>query len=252
MLIISGLIAPAYFVLNEVIVPHTNALAEQIKNREIKNRVQDPTPLSRMIWYRTGAQVYQAEQLDPQLGQAKGLSIYNLGTNGLPVERVDAPVAKYIGNGVWELVDPVRIEISDRGFREIPAETRIRLGEAPTEPLDTMQLGVRELSRQIHDAEASGYDATIYRVDFHVKLAAPAACLLLPVVALLFAVGGPPFPGPAVMLLVSIVVGISYILLTGVCASFGYGGALPPVLAGWGPSIGYAVLAGFLAQRGSG
>jgi lipopolysaccharide export system permease protein len=251
-LFISGLIAPAYFVLNEFIVPQTNAMAEQVKNREIKNRVQDPTPLSQMIWYRAGLQVYQAEQLDTQLGRAKGLSIYKLGANGLPMERIDAPEATYIGQGIWELVNPLRIEISDRGFREAPAETRIKLGEAPTEPLDTRQIGVRELFRQIRDTEASGYDATTYQVDFHVKLAAPIACLLLPVIALLFAVGGPPFPGPAVTLLVSIVGGVSYILLTGLCASLGYGGVLPPLLAGWGPSVGYAVLAGVLARRSLG
>jgi lipopolysaccharide export system permease protein len=251
-LFISGLVAPAYFVLNEVIVPRTNALAEQIKNQEIKNRTQIPPPLSRMIWYREGLHVYQADQMDSRLGLAKGLSIYRLDANGLPVERIDAPAATYIGQGVWELVNPLRIEISDRGFRETPAETRIHLGEAPSEPLDTKQLGLRELFRQIRDTEASGYDATIYRVDFHVKLAAPIACLLLPIIALLFATSGPPFPGPAVTLLASIVVGISYILLTGMCASFGYSGALPPILAGWGPSIGYAVLAGMLTRRSLG
>jgi lipopolysaccharide export system permease protein len=251
-LIISGLIAPVYFLLNEFVVPQTNALAEQFKTREIKNRVQEVEPLSQMIWYRAGSHVYQAEQLDLQHGQVKGLSIYNLGTNGLPVERIDASLAKHLGKGVWELVDPIRIEISDQGFHETPVASHLQLGEAPAETMDTLQLGVRELAQQIHDSEASGYIATIYRVDFHVKLAAPFACLLLPATALFFAVGGPPFPGPAVTLFVSIVIGISYTLLTGVSASLGYGGSLPPVLAGWGPSLGYAVFAGLLARRSQG
>lgn len=247
-LFIAGIVAQAYFVLNEVVVPKTNALADQFKEREIKNREEIFGPLSEMVWYQAGSRVYQAKELDPRLGWAKELSIYNLGSRGLPVERVDAREARYVGEGIWELLEPSRIEISENGFRETPAETRVRLGEAPTEALDTMRLGVRELARQIHEAEANGYDATVYRVDFHVKLAAPLACLLLPMIALFFAVGGPPFPGPALTVLVSIAVGVGQVLLTGVCASLGYGGFLPPSLAGWAPSLILAVLAGFFSR----
>jgi lipopolysaccharide export system permease protein len=251
-LFIAGLVAQGYFVLNEVVVPKTNALAEQFKEREIKNREQNTGPLSEMVWYQDGSRIYQAKELDPRLGWAKELSIYNLGAQGLPVERVDAREARYIGKGVWELFDPSRIEISENGFRETPAETRVQLGEAPTEALDTRRLGVRDLSHQIHEAEANGYDATIYRVDFHVKLAAPLACVLLPTVALFFAVNGPPFPGPALTVLVSIAVGIGQILLTGVCASLGYGGFLSPSLAGWAPALALAILAGLLSRHSYG
>jgi lipopolysaccharide export system permease protein len=193
--------------------------------------------------------VYQAVQLDPQLGEAKELSVYDLGANGLPVSRTDAREARYIGNGIWELVEPVRIEISEQGFHEIPADARLQLGEAPTEALDTRQLGVRELAREIREAEVNGYNATTYRVDFHVKLAAPTLCLLMPMVALFFAIGGPPFPGPALMLLAGGVLAIGQVLLTGVCASLGYGGFLPPSLAGWLPSLILTALAGLLARR---
>jgi lipopolysaccharide export system permease protein len=248
-LLIASLVAPGYFLLNEVVVPRTNALAEQVKEREIKERAPQPGPLRMMIWYRAGTQVYQATQLDPQLGEAQELSIYDLGANGLPLSRTDARAAKYVGKGVWKLIDPVRVEISDHGLRETPVDPHAQLGEAPNEMLDTKQLGARELLREIRDAEANGYDATIYRVDLHVKLAAPFACVLLPAVALFFAIGGPPFPSPATMILTSSVLGVSYILLTGVCASLGYGGFFPPSLAGWAPSASLAALSGVLARR---
>jgi lipopolysaccharide export system permease protein len=251
-LFIAGVVAPGYFLLNEVIVPRTNTLADQLKEREIKARVQQADPLHMMIWYRAGTHVYQATQLDPRLGEAQEISIYDLGANGLPVSRIDARAARHIGNGVWELVDPVRIEISEEGLRETPVERRAQLGEAPSERLDTKQLSAWELAREIHDAEASGYNATTYRVDFHVKLAAPLACLLLPAVALFFAIGGPPFPGPALTIFTSSVLGVSYILLTGVCASLGYGGFLPPSLAGFAPAAGLATLTGVLARRSRG
>jgi len=251
-LFIAGIVAPGYFLLNEVVVPRSNAWADQLKDREIKARVQEAGPLSTMIWYRAGTQVYQAAQLDPKIGEAQELSIYDLGADGLPVSRTDARAARYIGNGVWELIDPVRVEISDQGLRETPADPRAQLGEAPSETLDTMHLTVRDLAREIRDTEANGYDATTYRVDFHSRLAAPLTCLLLPAVALFLAIGGPPFPGPALTIVLSSVLGVGYTLLTGVCASLGYGGFLPPSLAGWGPAISLAALMGALAKRSQG
>lgn len=246
---IAALVTPGDFLLNEFVVPATNTLADQFKDREIKNRTQDTGPLQQLIWYRAGAHVYQAAQFDPRRGQAVGLSVYTLGKDGLPVERIDAAEARHVGGGMWELSDPARVTISARGVQEMPAETRIELGEAPQESMDTMQLGVGDLARHIRDTETSGYHATEYRVDFHVKLAAPLACLLLPAVILFFAIAGPPFPPTPVTLLVTTVVGVGQVLLTGVCASLGYGGFLPPLIAGWLPSIGLACVVGALARR---
>lgn len=251
-LVIATLVAPGDFFLNEFVVPTTNTLADQFKNQEIKNRALDTGPLQQMIWYRTGRYVYQAAQFDPREGHAVGLSVYTLGKDGLPVERIDAVEAKHLGAGVWELEQPIRVSISDRGVQEMPAETCIQLGPAPQATVDTMQLGISELARHIRDTENSGYQATGYRVDFHVKLAAPFACLLLPAVILVFAIAGPPFPPTAVTLLVTTVVGVGHVLVTGVCASLGYGGFLPPLLAGWLPSMGLVCVASALARRNLG
>jgi LPS export ABC transporter permease LptG len=248
-LLIAGILMPAYFVLNEVVVPQTNMWADRLKEAEIKDRKAGAKPLQMMVWYQDSTHLYQATQLDPALGEAQELSIYELGENGLPVSRTDARAARHIGNGIWELVDPVRVGISEHGLQELRAEARVQLGEAPTTTVDTMHLGVRQLAEAIHGAEASGYSTTPYRVDFHMKLAAPLTCVLLPAVALFFAIGGPPFPGPAVTILVSSGLGVGYILLTGVCASLGYGGGFPPSLAGWGPAVGLGALAVALARR---
>ena len=249
-LLIAGLVTPGYFLLNEIVVPRTNTLAYHLKEEEIKNRGPDAYLHRLMIWYQDNRHLSQATQLNPQLGEAQELSIYELGKSGLPISRTDARSAKYIGNGMWELLDPIKVSISEQGVHELPADTHIQLGEAPATTVDTAQLGVRQLVKVIADAEASGYRTTTYRVDFNVKLAAPFACLLLPAAALFFAVSGPPFPGPAVTILTCSALGVGYILLTGVAASLGYGGALPPPLAGWGPVLLLAGLAMTLMMRG--
>ena len=108
---------------------------------------------------------------------------------------------------------------------------------------------VAELAREADEIEAAGYDASILRTDYHVKLAEALACIVLPAVVMFYAVGGPPFPGPAQTLLVSGIVGVSYILLTGVAASLGHGKAIPPAVGGWSPTLAYAALAGFFGLR---
>jgi lipopolysaccharide export system permease protein len=248
-LFVAGLVTPGYFLLTELIVPQTNARADQIKERDIKERDTKGMLLRMMIWYRAGTHVYQVTQLDPQLGEAQELSIYDLGANGLPVSRIDARGARYVHDGMWELIDPVRVEISEHGLRETSVNPFVQLGDVPRTHVDTMHLGVRQLTHEIRTAEANGYSATVYQVDFHVKLAAPWACLLLPAVALFFAVSGPPFPGPALTFLMSGLLGVGHVLLTGVSAALGYGELLPPSFAGWGPTVGLVVLASALAAR---
>lgn len=252
MLLVAGLVTPLSFALNESIVPRSNALADRLKETEIKDRALPTGTLQKIVWYRAGSHVSQATRLDPALEEATDLSIYELGDQGLPLSRTDARRARHIGDGMWELDDPVRIRISENGLQREPAEPLIQLGEAPDIQLDTMHLSVWQLSQEIIGTEMAGYDVTTYRVDLNVKYAAPLACILLPAIVLFFALHGPPFPGPAVTLLVSTVLGVGYILLTGVCASLGYGGSLSPTLAGWGPALSATLLAGGFAWRNQG
>lgn len=251
-LLVAGLVTPLSFVLNESIVPRSNALADRLKETEIKDRALSAGALQKIVWYRAGSHVSQATRLDPALEEATDLSIYELGDQGLPLSRTDARRARHIGDGMWELDDPVRIRISENGLQREPAEPLIRLGEAPDIQLDTMHLSVWQLAQEITGTEMAGYDVTTYRVDLNVKYAAPLACMLLPAIVLFFALHGPPFPGPAVTLLVSSVLGVGYVLLTGVCASLGYGGTLSPTLAGWGPALSATLLAGAFAWRNQG
>jgi LPS export ABC transporter permease LptF/LPS export ABC transporter permease LptG len=249
--LLSALTAPAYFVLNNVVVPRTNALADELKRTEIKDEfyARNPDRLRAGVWYRSGRQVLEAGRLDADLGEARALTIYQLGEDGLPISREDAVAARHVGRGDWRLIDPVRIEIDGNHARRVEPRRFAQLGETLSAEVDTMHLSVAELAHEIEEVEKGGYNATILRVDYHAKLAEPFACIVLPAVVLLFAVAGPPFPGPAQTLLVSGIVGVVYILLSGVSASLGYGGAVPRVIGGWGPVLLFGSVAAVLGLR---
>jgi len=250
-LVFSVLVAPGYFLLRNVVVPRTNALADELKQTEIKadfyRRFAEQQKMD--VWHRSGNRVLEAARFDPEYGDARNLTIYEIGEGGFPVSRSDARAARHIGRGIWRLSDSRRLEVRDSKVIEVPAHTYANLGEALPADVDTMHLSVGALSKEIMAVEEDGYDATALRVDYHVKLADALACIILPASVLLFAVGGPPFPGPAQTLLVSGILGVGYILVTAVGASLGYGGTIPPAVGGWGSTLAFSLVTGFLAVR---
>jgi lipopolysaccharide export system permease protein len=246
-LVICTLIAPAYFVLNNEVLPETNALASYFKDK-VKNRPARSEGLG--AWFRDGTRFFQADHLDPQDGTARNLAIFDLGDDGLPLAREDAVSARHIGGGVWLLRDSVRVERGETGqLARVSGPTSVRIGEAIQADVDTRHLSIGQLQDEIAEVEASGLDATHYRVDLFVKLASPVACIVLPALALFFAVGGPPHPSSALTLVLSAVVAVAYVLLTGVGTSLGYGGAIAPAVAGWTPTALFALLAAYLGLR---
>lgn len=250
-LLIAITTAPIYFVLRNVIVPRTNAMADELKQTEIKEDYYRDLAERRKsaVWRRTGSRVLAASRFDTDRGDARDLTIYEIGADGLPEARSDARDAHHIGRGIWRLTDPRRAEVSGSRIRMVPPHAYADLGEALPSQIDTMHLSVGQLAAEIETIEADGYDATPLRVDFHVKLADALACIVLPASVLFFAVGGPPFPGPAQTLLVSGSVAVGYILLTGVGSSLGYAGTIPPLVGGWAPTGIVAAIATWLAAR---
>jgi len=56
----------------------------------------------------------------------------------------------------------------------------VELGGASKAEVNTRELSIGALAREIEDVEEHGYDSTAFRVDFYVKMASPFACLILP------------------------------------------------------------------------
>jgi LPS export ABC transporter permease LptF/LPS export ABC transporter permease LptG len=250
-LVIAVVIAPLYFTLNNVVVPRTNALADVLKRTEIKDKVtrQKAEEKKAGYWYRSGSQVLEADLFDPDRGLARELTIYDLGPDGLPVARTDAVSARHIGEGWWRLRNPTRVEVHDGRLDLVDPPRHVQLGDTVEAKVDTMHLPVNQIAEEARSLERDDIDATPFWVDYYVRLAEPFSLIVLPAAVLFFAVGGPPFPGPAQTLLLSGVIGVAYIMIGAIASSMGRGGTLDPVLSAWGPVFLFAVLAGFFAFR---
>jgi len=245
-LLLSLLATPLYLVLTDRVLPRTNAWADRIKVTEIRD---EELGSDTDIWYRSEDRLMRAARLGADLGSVRELVIYELGPQGLPVARVDARSARYVGDGQWELAGAHRVAISEEGVETAPAPTHLELGQAWKASRDPMHLSTRELAAEVRRAEAAGYGAQLYRVELHRKLAGPLACLLLPALAIPLALSGGGRPSLTRGLLRAGLVGLGYVLVTDAATSLGYGGWLPAAAAGWGPP---ALLAGILGIGAAG
>ena len=180
---------------------------------------------------------------------------------GLTVYEIDATDSRAAGptrtrralrrrGGVWQLHDPKRIEVEPDGPKQVPATAFTKLGDDLARERDGRSSRSGSCAQEIRELETPRTTTpAAFLVDLHAKLAAPLACVVLPALALLFASGGPPFPKPSQILVVSVAVGIGYMLLSAVGTSLGYGGAVAPVVAGWGPIGVLALVTLWLAVR---
>jgi len=200
---------------------------------EIKGE-QSAGSSSKFVWYRVGGNLLQASRMSSEDEVANDVTIYELDPRGFPVSRVDAAEARHLGEGEWELVDPRRVSISSFGVTRVEAPTRIHLGGVAE--LDTMHLGVRGLVREIRRARADGYDATVFEVDLQTRLAAPFACVLLPLIAIMASLSGRGGRSASRSLILAVSLAIGFILLGDVSRSLGYGERLAPGVAAWAPT----------------
>jgi lipopolysaccharide export LptBFGC system permease protein LptF len=249
-LILSFAATPLYFAFTNLVVPPMNALAHDLKIREIYDRPQGGTS-DRPVWYPAGDRLVESKSLDTDRGLARGhLTVYDLDENGLPVGRLDARSGFHQGQGRWRVYDARRIELNEAGIPKVGKVPKyLQLGATLQADIDTRHLSVGQLASQIAEARADGMDATELEIERYSRLAQPLACFVLPVAALFYAVTGPPFPGPAPTLFASAILGVSYILMTGVAASFGHGRTLSPFLAAWAPTLIYTAITAVLGVR---
>jgi LPS export ABC transporter permease LptG len=252
--LLCGLAVPLDHLLANEIVPLASERATFLKRTEIKNLDPAPKSARERVWYRTGKRIYEMERLDLLRGQARAVTLYHLSENGLPERRTDADGAAHIGGGLWLLDNPRSVElgVDGRMARNPKAERLVEFGEETPSEIDTAHLTPTALRTALSDLDFEGPIATAYRTDLQMKIAAPLACLLLPLIALFFAATGPPFPRPVHTLIASAIIAVSHALVTSFAGSMGHGGTLSPWLAGWAPPILFGTVAlgmGFRLRR---
>jgi lipopolysaccharide export LptBFGC system permease protein LptF len=184
------LLAGFYHLLANEWTPHASARARHIKNVEIKNR--DVT--RHQVWQQSPGSLFEIAWLDPLAGLAEGLTLYELGDGGLPVSRTDALRARHIGDGVWQLGEAIRTDIEPESI----TQTREQITRSSATTCRRGRHGRPAAARAGTKRFATPCGTATTRRSSSSRRtcgrAAPLACLVLPSLALAFAMIGPPFP----------------------------------------------------------
>jgi len=249
------LAVPAYHLFSNEVVPRATEEASRVKREEIKNQSSGPVLQRERVWYRVGTRIFEMERLDLFTGRASNVTLYDLGADGLPLRRTDAEQARSVSaQGLWLLDDSRTVELTEEGrLRRPDAVPRLaEFGEETPSEIETAHMTPADLRLALEDPDLEPPIVSAYRTDLQMKIAAPLACLLLPLIALFFAATGPPFPRPVHTLIACAIIAVTHALATSFAGSMGYGGTLDPVIAGWAPSMlfgGVAAGMGFRLRR---
>ena len=114
-------------------------------------------------------------------------------------------------------------------FREAPRDLLI-------EPKNHSEMTYGELGRYIAALKASGNDTKRLRVEQAVKLALPAACLIIALFGAPLAVSAPR-AGAAVGIAISLGTTLAYLLMINFSQAVGASGVMNPVAAAWMPNL---------------
>jgi len=95
------------------------------------------------------------------------------------------------------------------------------------------------------DLRRKGVDTSESAVDLHLKLALPAASLVMMLLAVPLASAGTRLTSFASSLGLGFGVGFSYFVLVAFARALGQSGALPAVVAAWAANLLFALVGGF-------
>jgi lipopolysaccharide export system permease protein len=204
--------------------------------------------------------VYKVGQLIRERGVMSAIQIERKGINdAYPTYLLSAEDAKFdtsaapgrhwrLGKGQMNVVGDTGTSFMltfDSGYDTHFAERPQDMMRAPRSP---QEMRYAELTRFIHAAERSGTDVNTLRVERMLKIAIPAACIII-------ALFGAPLAtsnqrgGAAYGVAVSLGTTIIFLLAVNLTKGFGAKGLITPEIAAWVPGIAFGVIGLVLLAR---
>jgi lipopolysaccharide export system permease protein len=243
------------FFFSETLVPVFTAKANSLWRTEVKKKPSSESASAHHnIWIKEHRAIYHIAFFNRLQSTIAGVSLNFFDDQFRLTRRVDAERGIY-RDGVWHLAE-VMEQLHDPRTGEytvnLYAEKAESLELVPEDLRRVMkraeEMGASELWAFIQEAEAEGYDASTYRVDFFVKFAQPAAIFLVLLAASVLAVQRRIRDSIVFLMAGGGAVFFLYYVLHSFCISIGYGGVLPPFLAAWGANCVFAGI-GAVAYR---
>lgn len=226
------------FTVSETVVPITMGRANRIWRVEVRQETA-MTSQEKNIWIKGNRSISHITYYDQTTK-----SIFGITNNGFDqtfrlMRRVDAEKGVF-ENGEWTL-SGVMVQHLD------PATGKYRMAffEKKVEPLPftpedlkhvvkkSEEMSLKELYDYTKKVESEGYDATLYRVDLHAKIAFPFVCIVMCMAGVGIALTRRVKDALPLGIASGIGIAFLYWIFYSFCLSLGYAEMLPPLVAVW-------------------
>jgi lipopolysaccharide export system permease protein len=241
------------FVVSEVATEATARQLELEKERVARNQ----TSRFQFVYRADEGWIYTVYSLDTERRTIARILLEHTGKRkGYSNLAVTADSAKWSDTtGRWRLMSgsshmlndsagPVTLRFASaslRNFNEAPRSLLI-------EPKRPEEMDYRQLDQYIQSLRRSGNDTKKLEVDLAIKLALPAACIVIALFGAPLAVSNPR-AGTAWGIAISLGTTVLYLLLINLSKAVGATGVVSPALSAWVPNLVFLVMGGWLLVR---
>lgn len=246
---VAMLISIGTFVWSETVVPASARRWHQIWNQEIKKKRAASSFTGREVWFHGKAGFYNIARVGYRRRMLFGVTIYQVGADFRPTRMIQAAAAAWDGDR-WDLVGAHTREFTPEGVRE---REGIPPGFAIPETMDDFRVVSVEpeefsygmLRRQIATLRGKGVDVSESWVDLYLKIALPAASIVLMLVAVPLVARGSRVTSLPAAAGFGFALGFAFFIVLAFARALGQNGALPPLVAAWTANGLFALLAGY-------
>ncbi len=226
------------FLISEVAIPMSMAKANHIWRVEVR-RESAMTSREKNIWIKSNRHITHIRYYNPTQKAVYGVTLHGFGENFQLTHRIDA-AGGYYRNGKWILtdgleqtLDPKTGKYHTRGFKKKEVALALLPEDLQKVVKKSEEMNLVELRDYVRKVESEGYDATVYRVDLHAKIAFPLVCVIMGLLGLGIALKRSVKEALPFGIAFGIGAAFFYWIFYSFCLSLGYGEMLPAPVAPW-------------------
>lgn len=206
------------------------------------------------FWYRSEDIICNIELFEHASNTLHGITIYFFDQQLVLTRRLDAKRGKWIDNK-WHFYNLVVRSFNPDGSItvETAEEKIVPLKETPDDfkvaRREPEEMSFAELKDYINKIEKAGYQIPEYIPYLYAKLSFPFVSLIMPILAIPFALRIGKSGGMALGIGMSVIIGFIYFVFFNFSLSLGSGGLLHPLFSAWVANILFGSLGIYLILK---
>ncbi|MGZ3721877.1 MAG: LPS export ABC transporter permease LptG, partial [Bdellovibrionales bacterium] len=251
-----AVISAAVFVTGDRVLPKLSQKSKYVEYVEIdKHPGLYSTVKTNKIWYRSENILFNIKTLNPETKTAQDITLYYFDPNWELTQLITAKGVD-MKSSLWQLKDGlVTLFATESSFpltksfteKSITMNEDLKDIQSTSDSAEIMSL--KELGRFIDRNREAGLDTLRYEVDYHAKFGFAFASLVMAVLGVPFSVSRGRSGGTFTNLGICLALAFGYWSAYNSALSLGHHGALPPIVAAWGPNLLAMAVAWFFLRR---